>query len=500
MFDGTQMSVNCAMPPPPPPVGPPPPQQFDVILNGQYTSLSVLFTRLVSMLRDQTHALSGVTDALSTDIVSPCALTYEIFGRMARTALEKIETRDLGAIKGAQVLQSMLHNIKNELKDFRCEEETLHEQQAVALIERAVCEASAAVDGVFKKLHESPVEQSSGKRPRCELATHGEVEGVVVAALPAVLRVVVWLVHAVENNSVLKAENEESRRVLDDLRGLVLSLEIAKTSLKSMIDMNEQLVAGFTRQMMLAERRDVGRETSQQQLTTEVSVVRTYLAAAERDVKTYKRSLDISMFMVTDIDGRVREWGELAHHVTGIMPIEGADIDLRAVFCEPGIFDETLAMLKRGAQDDPMLIANRVHMCTFDKDGNLAEKKGFVSLKAVVFTRDEDQRASSILWIGEDITRESDMIAKNARRVVRVRCELDEVKTENDALRARLGEVDLENKNMVQLVQEKEGELRTVSTALEKERAEAESLRHELAKYKDFVSSLESLKSNLGGA
>jgi len=182
------------------------------------------------------------------------------------------------------------------------------------------------------------------------------------------------------------------------------------------------------------------------------------------------------------------------------MPIEGANIDMRAVFCEPGIFDETLAMLKRGGQDGPVLIANRVQTYTFDKDGILAEKKGFVSLKAVVFTRDEDQCASSILWIGEDITRESDMIAKNAGRVVRVRCELDAVKTENDALRARLGEVDLENNKMVQLVQEKEGELRTVTTALEQERAEAESLRHELAKYKDFVSSLESLKSNLGGA
>jgi hypothetical protein len=299
---------------------------------------------------------------------------------------------------------------------------------------------------------------------------------------------------------VLKAENEESRRVLDDLRGLVLSLEIAKTSLKSMIDMNEQLVAGFTRQMMLAERRDVGRETSQQKLTTEVSVVRTSLAAAEQDVKRYKRLLNIPMFMVTDIDGRVREWGEVAHHVTGITPIEGEDIDLGAVFCEPEIFDETLTMLKCGAQDDPMLIANRVQMCTFDKDGNLAEKKGFVSLKAVVFTRDVDQRASSILWIGEDITRESDMIAKNARRVVRAHCELEAVKTENNALRARLAEVDLENKKMVQLVQEREGEMQTFSTALEKERAEAESLRQELAKYKDFVSSLETLKSNLGGA
>ena len=35
---------------PPPPDGPPPPEQADFILNGQYASLSVVFTGLVQML------------------------------------------------------------------------------------------------------------------------------------------------------------------------------------------------------------------------------------------------------------------------------------------------------------------------------------------------------------------------------------------------------------------------------------------------------------------
>ena len=64
------------------------------------------------------------------------------------------------------------------------------------------------------------------------------------------------MVHAVTNSAGLKGDDDQTRWVLDDLRGLVLSLEISKTSLKSMINMNEQLVAVFTRQMMLAERRD----------------------------------------------------------------------------------------------------------------------------------------------------------------------------------------------------------------------------------------------------
>jgi hypothetical protein len=230
---------------PPPPAGPPPREEFDVILNGQCTSLSVLFTRLVLMLRDPTLSLSGVNDSLSTDIISPCALTYEIFGKMVRAALEKLETREMGSIKGVRVLQSMLHNMKSELEQFAFAEETMHERQALALIERAVCEASGVVDEVVKKLFYTSEELSAPKRQRCELSMQGEIEGAIVAALPAMLRIVIWMVHAATNGAGVKCDDDQTRRVLDDLRGLVLSLEISKTSLKSMIDMNEQLVAGL---------------------------------------------------------------------------------------------------------------------------------------------------------------------------------------------------------------------------------------------------------------
>ena len=108
------------------------------------------------MLRDQTPSLSGVNDALSADIISPCALTYEIFGKMVREALEKLETREMGSIRGVRVLQSMLHNMKSVLAGDASAEDTTSEKQALplierkalTLIERAVCEASGVVDDV----------------------------------------------------------------------------------------------------------------------------------------------------------------------------------------------------------------------------------------------------------------------------------------------------------------------------------------------------------------
>ena len=73
---------------PPPPDGPPPPEQADFILNGQYASLSVVFTGLVQMLRDPSSALSGADDTLNSEIMCPRALTYELFGAMVRSVVD----------------------------------------------------------------------------------------------------------------------------------------------------------------------------------------------------------------------------------------------------------------------------------------------------------------------------------------------------------------------------------------------------------------------------
>jgi len=488
---------------PPPPAGPPPPEELDALMNS---SLSVIFMRLVSMLRDQTPSLSGVNDALSADIISPCALTYEIFGKMVREALEKLETREMGSIRGVRVLQSMLHNMKSVLAGDASAEDTTSEKQALplierkalTLIERAVCEASGVVDDVVKKLYYTSGELSASKRQRCEMSMQGEIEGAIVAALPAMLRIVIWLVHAVTNSTRLKGDDDQTRRVLDDLRGLVLSLEISKTSLKSMIDMNEQLVAVFTRQMMMAERRDQGRESSEQKVAVELDATRVALAQVRADLKTTKRLLCIPTFMVTDVDGRVCEWGELAHHVTGIAKITDRFVDIRPVFCEAEDINDTLCTLKCAGQNDPDMVAIRVELNTFRDDMEVTEKKAFVSLKAVVSERDQEGCAKKILWIGEDLTRERDMLVQDKAEMGKACKDLFNLRTEIGEMRAKFSEMDTEKEKLCQDLAHAQKAHEHVEQKLRDSEAENQRLVQELSKFREFMSALDSLKNNLG--
>lgn len=484
--------------PPPPPVGPPPREEFDVILNGQGTSLSVMFTKLVLMLRDPMLSLSGVNDSLSTDIISPCALTYDIFGKMVRTALEKIETREMGSIKGVRALQSMLHNMKSELEGGARAEETIHERHALTLIERAVCEASRVVDEVVKKLNSTSGELLASKRQRCEMSMQGEIEGAIVAALPAMLRIVIWLVHAVTNSAAVKGDDDHTRQVLDDLRGLVLSLEISKNSLKSMIDMNEQLVAGFTRQTMLADRRDQSRDSSEQKMAVELKAKEVELAKVRADLKTTRRLLCIPTFMVTDVDGRVCKWGELAHHVTGIAKITDRFVDIRAVFCEVEDIEETLCTLKCAGQNDPDMVAIRVQLHTFREDMEVTEKKAFVSLKAVVSERDQEGCVKKILWIGEDLTRERDELVQDKADLGAAGKELVALRTEIAELRAKFSESETEKAKVYRDLTDAQKANEDAEQKLRDSETENQRLLQELSKFRHFMSALDSLKNNLG--
>lgn len=501
MADGSSSKSRCV---PPPPAGPPPCEELDALMN---CSLSVMFTRLVLMLRDQTPSLSGVNDALSADIISPCALTYEIFGKMVREALEKLETREIGAIRGVRVLQSMLHNMKSEIscnpfaEETTCEQQalTLIERKAVMLIERAVSEASVTIDEVVKKLYYTSGELSAPKRQRCEMSMQGEIEGAVVAALPAMLRIVIWLVHAVTNSARLNGDDEQTRLVLDDLRGLVLSLEISKTSLKSMIDMNEQLVAVFTRQMMVAERRDQGRESSEQKAAVELDATRVELAQVRADLTTAKKLLCVPTFMVTDVDGRVCEWGELAHHVTGIAKMTDRFVDIRAVFCETEYVNDTLCTLKCAKQNDPEMVAIRVELRTFKDDIEVTEKKAYVSLKAVVSERDQDGCAKKILWFGEDLTREREMLVCEQAEMGKACQNLCSLKTEMGEMRAKLSEMDAEKEKLCQDLAHAQKAHEQSEQKLRDSEAENQRLVQELSKFREFMSALDSLKNNLGG-
>jgi Mg2+ and Co2+ transporter CorA len=222
------------------------------------------------------------------------------------------------------------------------------------------------------------------------------------------------------------------------------------------------------------------------------------LAQVRADLKTTKRLLCIPTFMVTDVDGRVCEWGELAHHVTGIAKITDRFVDIRPVFCEAEDINDTLCTLKCAGQNDPDMVAIRVELNTFRDDMEVTEKKAFVSLKAVVSERDQEGCAKKILWIGEDLTRERDMLVQDKAEMGKACKDLFNLRTEIGEMRAKFSKMDAEKEKLCQDLAHAQRAHQHVEQKLRDSEAENQRLVQELSKFREFMSALDSLKNNLG--
>ncbi|NBX18223.1 MAG: hypothetical protein EBR09_12745 [Proteobacteria bacterium] len=450
-----------------------------------------MFARLVSMLRDPTMSLGGTNDSFNVDIISPCALTYEIFGRMVRAALDKLETRELGAVRGVCILQSMLHNMSEELRDFLNDEDTLEEKQALSLIERAVYEAKKTVDDVMMTL--ANASQASFARPqRSDAAIRGEIEGAIVPALPPVLRIVIWLVHAVTNHKEIVWEDEQSMRVREDLRGLVLSLEISKTGLKSMIDMNEQLIAGFSRQMMLSERTQQVRDQAQEKLRRELLAVKLSLEQAQMLLRT-------TIFMVTSTEGCILQWGEIARQVTGIEQMSQHSIKMFDLFYDRHVVETAICTVKsqerQGVDVQPM----RVFLRTYDENLQILEKKALVSLKAVGCEWDHENCVQKIMWIGCDLTSEYNEILKHENEMQAAKKQVTDMEMEISRLQSEVSQISVKKDEVTQALAQVQHENTALNQKLLESQAQNEKLVLEISKFRQFMTTIETLKQDLLG-
>lgn len=451
-----------------------------------------MFTRLVSMLRDPSMSLDGVNDSFKVDIVSPCALTYEVFGRMARSAVQKVQTRDIGAVNGVRILQSMLHTMHDELRDFLCGECLLEEKQAFILIERAVFEAKIKVDGVLQTLDGTAL-VSPDNLQQSKLAMQGEIDGVVVSALPAVVRIVLWMVYAVTNHQEIAWDDEQSIRVREDLRGLAVSLEISKTSLKSMIDMNEQLVAGFTRQMMLSEMQQRGREEVQGRMTTEVTVLRGALQNA-------KGLLSMNTFMVTDTEGSILEWGKVARDVTGIEQITERHNEMLHSFFQEELIQKTMSVVKAGGTKDVDMAPMHVLLHTFENGMAQRGEKAFLSLKAAAYQDGQEGCVRKIMWLGDDLTASYKEMVSKQGEVDAANKQIADMKTEIAGLHATVSQQCVEKKDACEEVARVHEENKSLKQKVLETTAENEKLMTELGKFRQFMSGIDALTKNLSDA
>ncbi len=196
--------------------------------------------------------------------------------------------------------ETMLQNLRRHLETEQGSPDALaFEQQAVTLIKHAVVEASEALDQVMGKVEviASSEEQGSPKRMKLLLGVQGEMQGVVVPALPALIRIVLWLGSAVSGVAV-KGPG------MGDMRILLLSLETSKDALSSMLEMQQVLMKGFTRQMI-----EMGMREEQALLQQDAAVE---IERLKESLRYSEEMLNMSTFMITDPSGKVIDWGEPA--------------------------------------------------------------------------------------------------------------------------------------------------------------------------------------------
>jgi hypothetical protein len=407
--------------PPPPAAAPPdaaPPASFATELKGaeQCSWLAQLSAKTVYELRAK--SLTQANEMLDAEAMCHKAFTYELFAQMTRDVLNKLDKKEQGSQQCAQQVQTMLQNLRRHLETEQGSPDAFaFEQQAVTLIKHAVVEASEALDQVMGKVEviASSEEQGSPKRMKLLLGVQGEMQGVVVPALPALIRIVLWLGSAVSGGAV-KGPG------MGDMRSLLLSLETSKDALSSMLEMQQVLMKGFTRQMI-----EMGMREEQALLQQDAAVE---IERLKESLRYSEEMLNMSTFMITDPSGNVIDWGEPACITVGIdkkNAIGGHLITL----CHKDSYRDIEEVLETVNAGGLSVVAKvKPFMRTAVKD-----KLAYVALTAVA-QRDKAGKLLQISWIGEDLTEERAMHTDMHDEVVQINKEKEALSTEMHATKA----------------------------------------------------------------
>ena len=407
--------------PPLPAAAPPytaPPASFATELKGaeQCSWLAQLSAKTVYELRAK--SLTQGNEMLDAEAMCHKAFTYELFAQMTRDVLNKLDKKEQGSQQCAQQVQTMLQNLRRHLETEQGSPDALaFEQQAVTLIKHAVVEASEALDQVMGKVEviASSEEQGSPKRMKLLLGVQGEMQGVVVPALPALIRIVLWLGSAVSGGAV-KGPG------MGDMRSLLLSLETSKDALSSMLEMQQVLMKGFTRQMI-----EMGMREEQALLQQDAAVE---IERLKESLRYSEEMLNMSTFMITDPRGKVIDWGEPARITVGIDKENAIGGHLRDICYKDSYPDIEEALETVNAGGFSLVAKVKTFMRTLVRD-----KPAYVALTAVA-QRDKAGKLLQISWIGEDLTEERAMHTDMHDELVQINKEKEALSTEMHATKA----------------------------------------------------------------
>ena len=407
--------------PPLPAAAPPntaPPASFATELNGaeQCSWLAQLSAKTVYELRAK--SLTQGNEMLDAEAMCHKAFTYELFAQMTRDVLNKLDKKEQGSQQCAQQVQTMLQNLRRQLETEQGSPDAFaFEQQAVTLIKHAVVEASKTLDQVMGKVEviASSEEQGSPKCRKLLLGVQGEMQGVVVPALPALIRIVLWLGSAVSGGAV-KGPG------MGDMRSLLVSLETSKDALSSMLEMQQVLMKGSTRQMIEMGMRE------EQALLQQDAVVE--IERLKESLRYSEEMLNMSTFMITDPRGKVIDWGEPARITVRIDKENAIGGHLRDICYKDSYPDIEEALETVNAGGFSLVAKVKTFMRTLVRD-----KPAYVALTAVA-QRDEAGKLLQISWIGEDLTEERAMHTDMHDEVVQINKEKEALSTEMHATKA----------------------------------------------------------------
>jgi Mg2+ and Co2+ transporter CorA len=480
------MSQPPLPPLPPPPDAASPPASLATELKGteQCSWLAQLINKTVYELRAK--SLTQANERLDAEAMCHRAFTYELFAQMTREVLKKLDTSEQGSQQCAQQVQTMLQNLRRQLEAEQGSPDALaFEQQAVTLIKHAVVEASETLDQVMGKVEvlASSEEQGSPKRMKLLLGVQGEMQGVVVPALPALIRIVLWLGSAVSSGAV-KGPG------MGDMRSLLLALETSKDALSSMLEMQQVLIKGFTRQMI-----DIGMREEQALLQQDAVVD---IERLKDSLKYSEEMLNMSTFMITDPSGKVIDWGEPARITVGIDKDNAMGGHLRDLCYKDSYPDIEEAIETVNAGGLSVVAKVKTFMRTLVRD-----KPAYVALTAVA-QRDKAGKLLQISWIGEDLTEERAMHSDMHDEVVQINKEKEAVitemhatKAENCTLITEMHATKAENCTLIAEMHATKAENCTLIAEMHATKAENCTLQQELFKARKEIGEMKALQSSM---
>ena len=267
----------------------------------QQKTYGLLTKAIVHAALDQKQALNA-DGHLSVGVMKPETLTYALFARFSKKAIEQVEQNEPGAESHAESMLDLLKKIAELIRlsqeDFmNMNKEHTDEYMATTLVKKAVIQAHDALAQVYNSAF-GPEADIGSKRKRSNV--HGEADmGMVVEAIAPLTRMVVWL---------LRRPNEYEENVAEDLDRIAVNLDMGVSHMARLIEVDKLLADACREHVRKAENTGAFKRLKERIAMHEQS-----LSAAQQKLDNL---CEKTVLFVTDSYGKIKQWNHGAEFLT----------------------------------------------------------------------------------------------------------------------------------------------------------------------------------------